>query len=263
MTSPSSQVIAFWVRNSLNGVDWIRLDDACSHILHQKLGAKGVTKVADIVAQNVLYVAEHLREEIATYQQDGVVPDFEIDSESIPYIRLLDFKAKELLSKLRQIDPFDFEEVCAEILRKLGAQAEVTKRSNDDGVDFYAIDFDFVPDGINTPQACRAAVIGQAKRFADGNAVKETDVRAFVGGAMKVKHDLSSAGKIFPLSPIVYAYWTTSDFTQSAKKFSRDLGIWYLSGRALAQYVSELKLHSFVDDLLARTVKGQKVHALP
>jgi hypothetical protein len=254
MGSPSSQLIALWVKNSLVGVEWIRLDEACSRALNIELGPKGVTRVADIVAENVSYVAEHLREELSACEQDGVPPEFEIDAEFLPYIRLTDIQTKDLLAKLRRVDPFDFESVCAEILRKLGAQAEVTKRSNDDGVDFYAIDFDFVPDGINTPQACRAAVIGQAKRFTEGNAVKETDIRAFVGGALKVKNELSSTRKIFPLSPVVYAFWTTSDFTPSAKQFARDMGVWYLSGRALARYVYELRLESFVDDLLANLV---------
>lgn len=235
-------------------MEWVRLDEACVRALNSQLGPQAATRIFEMVSENLLYVEEHLRTELATCKEDGAPAEFEIDDEVPPYIRISEDSTRSLLLKLRRVDPFDFEKICAQILNKLGAQADVTKRSNDDGVDFYAIDFDFVPDGINTPQACRAAVIGQAKRYEEGNYVKETDVRAFVGGAMKVKNDLATSKKILPLSPTVFAFWTTSDFSPGAKEFARCLGIWYLSGRVLAKYVQELGLESYVDALLVTKV---------
>lgn len=182
MADPSSQIIANWVKQDLSGAEWIRLDEACKRVLAVRLTGATQTHISDIVESNVSYVAHYLREEQATYVVDGTPPEFEIDNEAMPYLRLADHVTAPMLSKLRRVDPFEFEGVCAKILARLGAQADVTKRTNDDGVDFYAIDFDFVPDGIKTPQACRAAVIGQAKRYKDGHFVRETDVRAFIGG---------------------------------------------------------------------------------
>lgn len=250
MGAPSSQIIASWVKDGLASTDWERLDSVCLRVVSFRLQKWTHSAIADVVESNIGYVAEHLRNDLADCDVDGVPPSFEIDSEDLPYIRVADAITLPLLLKLRRVDPFDFELVCSHILQKLGAQAEVTQKTNDGGVDFYAIDFDFVPDGINTPQACRAAVIGQAKRYKDGNNVHESDVRAFVGGATKARHDLVVQRKIFPLSPIVYAFWTTSDFDPNAKIFCRSLGLWYLSGRALARYVYKLDLEPYVDSLL-------------
>jgi hypothetical protein len=250
--APSSQAIADWVVDDLTGTEWERLDAICLRVVTIRLREWSSSAIADVVELNVGYVAEHLRDDLAACSLDGVPPVFEIDNEESPYIKLVDTLTLPLLQKLRSVDPFDFESVCSTILSRLGAQAEVTQKTNDGGVDFYAIDFDFVPDGIKTPQACRAAVIGQAKRYKNGNNIHETDLRAFIGGATKVKHDLTILGKILPLSPVVYAFWTTSDFDPNAKLFCRSLGLWYLSGRALARYVLELKLEPYIDSLLKK-----------
>lgn len=251
MGSPSSQIIASWVKESLISIEWIRLDEACRRALSLHLKGSSETHLSDLIGSNVDYVAEHLRDEMAAADLDGAPLGFEIDKEEPPYVRLSDEAIRPLLNKLRKVDPFDFERVCAKILSQLGALADVTKRTNDDGVDFYAVDFDFVPDGIRTPQACRAAVIGQAKRYKDGNNVRETDVRAFVGGAIKVKNDLALERKILPLSPVVFAFWTTSDFDPNAKQYARSLGLWYLGGLALSKYIQTLNLEPFVDELLS------------
>ncbi len=257
MAVPSSQIIASWLKESLVSVEWVRLDDACRRILTLRLKDSTETFIADLVESNVSYVAEHLRDEAAAADLDGAPTCFEIDEEETPpYVRLSDQSIRPLLKKLRKVDPFDFERICAKILAQLGAQADVTKRTNDDGVDFFAVDFDFVPDGIQTPQACRAAVIGQAKRYKDGNNVREIDVRAFVGGAVKVKNDLALDRKILPLSPVVFAFWTTSDFDSNAKQYARSLGLWYLGGLSLAKYIQALDLEAFVDELLTNSLEA-------
>lgn len=249
MGIPSSQVIAGWVKESIHSEEWVQLEVICRLALKSRLSGYGESQLYDLVETNLEFVAEHLREDLASCEIDGVPREFEIDDDPSPYVRALVGDEKGLLKKLRSIDPFDFELVCAEILRKLGAQAEVTQKSKDGGVDFWAIDFDFVPDGILTPQACRAAVIGQAKRFKDGNLVKETDLRSFVGGAVRAKADLAAERRILPLSPVLFAFWTTSDFEPNAKAYARAVGIWYLGGRSLSRYVRQLGLESFVDQL--------------
>jgi len=45
---------------------------------------------------------------------------------------------------------------------------------------------------------------------------------------------------------VLLAFWTTGDFSISAKKYARDIGLWYLNGIGLAQLATRLDL-SFAD----------------
>jgi len=62
--------------------------------------------------------------------------------------------------------------------------------------------------------SCRiqTAVIGQAKRYKAGNTISETQLREFVGAATLERHKLLKDGIIGPLSPVVFAFWTTIGF---------------------------------------------------
>jgi restriction endonuclease Mrr len=132
------------------------------------------------------------------------------------------------------------------VLEKLGAQSQVTKQTNDGGVDFIGVDLKLVPKKFNVPAACRAAVIGQAKRYKDGNAINEVRLRGFVGAALLRRHVLHQEGNIGPLTPVLCAFWTTSYFDFNAKKYARAAGLWYMDGRTLADYVHGLSLRGFV-----------------
>lgn len=251
MSAPSSQAICVWIKRELITEDWVRLRDVCEKAIKRNIAGISESSVSMMVDDHVSYIAENFRNEVAACREDGVPPELEVDEEESPYVRLVEVSLRSLLEKLRSMDPFDFEKLCAHILNQIGAmRADVTNRSNDGGVDFYAIDFDFVPDGILTPQSCRATVIGQAKRYKEGNQIKETEVRAFIGGAIKVKNDLAMANRISALSPVVYAFWTTSDFERNAKIFAKEMGVWFLGGRTMAKYVQMLGLEPYVDELL-------------
>jgi hypothetical protein len=45
---------------------------------------------------------------------------------------------------------------------------------------------------------------------------------------------------------VLYAFWTTSDFEPNAKKYGRELGLWYMDGMTLATYVTDLGMKDFV-----------------
>lgn len=242
MGIPSSQIIAGWVKETLVSEKWILLKDQCHIALKAKMSGKSFDLIEELTENNLQYVAEHLRDHAAESRQDGVVASFEIDEEQDPYVRSIYRPSDKLLDVLRTIDPFDFEKICALILQKLRAKAETTQRSYDGGVDFLAIDFDFVPDGLETPASCRAAVIGQAKRYKDGNAVTETALRSFIGGAVRWRHKLAAEGKIGALSPVSFAFWTTSSFEPNARLYARAVGVWYMEGRTLAAYCDALGL---------------------
>ena len=105
---------------------------------------------------------------------DGSLPRFEIDNDPSPYIRLTSALPSELKLKLHRIDPSEFERVCANILTALGASARAKGQPNDGGVDFLAMHLSVVPATLSIPLTCRAAVIGQAKRYKHGNTISET-----------------------------------------------------------------------------------------
>jgi len=241
MSNPSSQVIALWVKENLQ-TNWEPLRSILVRTLQKQLKSKNDTEIYDCADQNILHVAEHLRNEASEWLIDGTMPLFEIDEEPEPYLRIILNEDRNILIKLRKIDPFDFEKLCASILDQLGAFSHVTERTNDGGVDFIGKYLNIVPLSLGLPISCKATVIGQAKRYKMGNPVKESNLREFVGAATLYRHELRKENSIGPLTPIIYAFWTTSDFDQNAKRYARAIGLWYMEGRTLANYLKHLKL---------------------
>jgi hypothetical protein len=246
MATPSSQIVATWIKDESLAVEWAPLATVCFDAVRKNWPTPSDDELWDFVEVNLPHISEYLRTDLAETAVDGVKPFFEIDSEQRPYIRGVAFTASDIAVKMRKIDPFDFEKLCASVLERLGAQSRVTKQTNDGGVDFVGVDLKIVPKEFNVPAACRAAVIGQAKRYKDGNAINEVRLREFVGAAVLHRHLLQSEGKIGPLTPVLCAFWTTSSFDMNAKKYARAVGLWYMDGRTLADYVDGLSLRDFV-----------------
>jgi Restriction endonuclease len=249
MANPSSQVAAVWVQQELKSTSWVLLKDVLFNAVRQKLVSISEEDVWEYVETNLPYVAEHLRDIIADREVDGAIPTFEIDNDPSPYIRLSASLPSDVISKLRKIDPFQLEDVCAKLLCALGATSYATQRTNDGGVDFIAVKLKVVPLALTVPAACTAAVIGQAKRYKDGNSISETRLREFVGAATLKRHQLTVENKVGPLAPVLFAFWTTSDFDQNAKRYARDLGLWYMDGSTLSNYVVALGLKDAVMSL--------------
>jgi hypothetical protein len=59
------------------------------------------------------------------------------------------------------------------------------------------------------------------------------------------------------LTPVLLAFWTTGDFSPSAKKYARDLGLWYLNGIGLAQLATRLGL--VMADLERAEAESEKI----
>lgn len=241
----SSQDIAKWVETHLESADWQNLSDAISGAIAKSLPTASIELISDLTEEHLAYVDEILRNRSALLIEDGSLPSFELDPHD-PYIRRINQYNAEIAKKLRGIDPFYFEVVCKRILEELGAIAENTQRTNDGGVDFYALEMTTYSLTHPVPRSAALSVIGQAKRYAIDNEVTETEVRKFIGGAILKVDELRKQGKINVLSPVVYAFWTTSDLHVNAKQFSRKMGIWHLDGMALAEYVVKLGLEQEV-----------------
>jgi hypothetical protein len=249
MSAPSSQIAATWVKEDLESTSWTPLTEIVFKTVRHRWTAKTDDEIWDYVESNLEYIAEYLRNTASECFIDGSTPAFEIDNERPPYIRSLAALPTYVLSKLRKIDPYYLEELCAKLLLALGAESNSTQKTNDGGVDFVAINLKIVPKGLTVPLACNAAVVGQTKRYKEGNSVNELQVREFVGGATLKKHELLQEKRLGPLTPVIFAFWTTSDFDPSAKRFARAVGLWYMDGLTLASYMSGLGFETHVMSL--------------
>jgi hypothetical protein len=246
MSDPTTHTSAEWVRDELSSAAWIPVRDVLLTAYKKKLPTYSEDRLADLIEERLIHVADELRGYIDEWVFDGSVPLFEIDNDPSPYIRLMAALPSDLKAKLHRIQPSEFEQVCADILGRLGGKAQAKGQPNDGGVDFVAFHLSVVPTTLSMPLNCRAVVIGQAKRYKDGNTISETQLREFVGAATLEKHKRLRDGNIGPLSPVIFAFWTTSTFDQNARRFARDLGLWYMDGLTLAGYVATLGLRESV-----------------
>jgi hypothetical protein len=256
MGVPSTQIIAVWIKDGLINPDFLLLEDVAFAVLRDRLPRYSEDDIWEIVEEKLCHIADCLRNDAAESRADGVPLRFEIDDEQSPYIKA--FPADNaLLAKLRRINPFVVEDLCAQILGKLGATAHVTEQTGDGGVDFIASNLDILPAGYGVPAVCRATVIGQTKRYKETNVITEKALREFVGSGVWKRHKLRLDSGISPLAPVILAFWTTSNFEPNAKKYAREMGIWYMDGHTLASYIAKLGLSDFVYALPDEVAKGE------
>src|SRR5689334_11275601 len=112
MSSPSSQIMAVWVQEELASTTWVSLREVLFSSLKRKLDTRSDEDLSDVAEIHLSFVAENLRNCVADWVVDGSVPRFEIDNDPSPYIRLVGAVPSEIVSKLRKIDPYEFECVC-------------------------------------------------------------------------------------------------------------------------------------------------------
>lgn len=104
----------------------------------------------------------------------------------------------ELLSKLKEVDPYAFEKIILILLKKMGYGDFIeTAKSGDGGIDGI----------INEDQLGLERIYIQAKRYSE-NKVRETDIRNFIGAMSGDTHKA--------------IFVTTSTFDEKAKVKARD-----------------------------------------
>ena len=200
---------------------------------------------AEVIAEHAEAIERHVLVELyrmaAEDRERGADPAFSIDArDSEPYVRGLDGPIGPIREQLFRLNPTEFEHVCLGLLRHLGADGEVTGGTNDGGVDFRATGLRFGAPHIAPVSAGLVSVLGQSKRYAVDNIILLNELRQFVGAVtLRVNELRKTEWRFAPLSPVVFAFWTTSDFHESAVRYARDLGLWILNGRALAQLIRE------------------------
>lgn len=106
---------------------------------------------------------------------------------------------KKLIEKIQEMDPFEFEFLIAELLRKIGYEdVEVTKRSGDKGID--------VMGNLTVGGLTNVKTVIQVKRYKNGNNIDGKTITQLRGSA-----EVDQRGLII----------TTSDFTRGALSESR------------------------------------------
>ncbi|MCC6275072.1 MAG: restriction endonuclease [Leptospiraceae bacterium] len=249
MAKPKPDYIIQKISNEYNSLEFKPLREVINNILSslmEKEPIELVSEYTDDIYDNVL---NGLQEIFAQLLDSGTKPRYEISGEGKDYyFKTFDQPELSLLRKLTLMDPKKFENFCAEILNKLGASETKSNGSKSDGgVDFIGYSISLSTSTIPYPKCSRVTVIGQSKRYKDGNTVTETELRKFIGGAVKETYILKkSIGHIRALTPIVYAFWTTSDFHSEAIKYAEEAGVWYLNGASLSQLAYSLGIQDVV-----------------
>lgn len=247
MPIPKADIIALWISDEGLNTDFKNIRVVSFDVLSSHLTENSKEEISEIVEGAEAQIVQELFKLNDQNISDGVIPRFELFSESdTNYIKFIDRPEVTFLEELRQESPQQFELFCKRVLEKLGATAFVEGGPGDGGIDFIGFE---LPVGFYrgpTSSGGKVVVIGQAKRYKAGNNISETDLRSFIGAAVRRAYELKrkSSEKVGSLQPIVYAFWTTSDFHQNAKTYAREMGIWYLSGLALAQLATRVGLNS-------------------
>ncbi|MEO1030477.1 MAG: restriction endonuclease, partial [Bacteroidota bacterium] len=106
---------------------------------------------------------------------------------------------QKLIERIQEMDPFQFEFLVAELLRKIGYEnVEVTKRSGDKGID--------VKGNLTVGGLTNVKTVIQVKRYKKGNNISGRYITQLRGSA-----EVDQRGLII----------TTSDFTKDAKNESK------------------------------------------
>jgi restriction endonuclease Mrr len=245
MSLPKPQFIANLVVEIGANPEFKKLETVVFETFSSKFPSYSKEAIWDFIEQYLSDIAKELFIKDTDNKKDGITINFEINEDSGNYyIRFFDKPEINLLRKLQADTPENFELFCKKILDKLGGNSTVSGSPNDGGIDFHSTDLLIANLPKLSTSGSQILVLGQAKRYKDGNHVKEKDLREFVGASIKRMGDLKKTRneQFGILHPTILAFWTTSDFHSNAKEYAKALGIWYLSGVALCQLAVHLKV---------------------
>ena len=129
---------------------------------------------------------------------------------------------QEVLDRLREVDPYYFEKIIADLLEIMGyGIAEVTQRSSDGGIDAI----------VNEDKLGLSKIYAQAKRYAESNRVNRKELQNFIGAL-----DINAVTK--------GVFITTSSFYPQAKEELKwtQKNIVLIDGDQLAQLMIDYDL---------------------
>jgi restriction endonuclease Mrr len=246
MKLPKPQYIANQLVETGSNLEYNKLKDVLYQLLKSKYSNCSDEEAWDYLEQFNSDIAKELFRKENDSHLDGVQLNFDIAEEDDGYyVKFYDKPEIQLLREVQRDSSSNFEIFCKDLLHALGGRSSVSGGINDGGIDFYAFDLQINKLPNYSTKGSKIVVIGQAKRYKDGNHVKEKELREFIGASVKKIDELkkSRSETIGIFQPIILAFWTTSDFTEGAKKYANELGIWYLNGIALCQIAMKVGIN--------------------
>lgn len=133
--------------------------------------------------------------------------------------------SREILERLSEIDPYDFEQFVADLWERQGYETEVLARSNDLGVDVIA-----------TQEGEMGLTVAiQAKRYALDNKIHRDELQRYTG----LDREIDRIDSV--------AIVTTSGFSDGAWRLAQEQNIRTFSGEDLTNLVEKYKAQDLVD----------------
>lgn len=130
----------------------------------------------------------------------------------------MDDSYQEVLTQIRQMDEFEFEELVAEVWEQHGWDTAVTTKTSDGGVDVVA--------EKHSPFFQKIAI--QAKRYNRSNKIGGPDVREYAS-VKEIFDDIDSVIVV-----------TTSSFSSQADKMARKLDVKLIDGAAFVRMLKDI-----------------------
>lgn len=258
MGLPTPSRIAHWIAEEISNSNFEQFSSVVTRIVSAHLPKISEEEIADFVEEILPKVTDEINALLSQFIEDGLLPTFEISIDGdYFYIKANERPEYGILDKIFGLTPSNFESLCAEFLECIGARSLNVGSKDDGGVDFIGIDLSPGPDNCILPGYARLLVVGQAKKYARGNYVTENEIRKFIGGAQRQVFEIKNRrSDIGALTPVLYAFWTTSDFHQAAKEYLKAMGIWGLNGIGVAQFAYRLNVPSLAEVQLSGSMVG-------
>jgi hypothetical protein len=238
MAEPKPSQTAFWLLNLAINVELQPLTLLIAETLGKKLPGYSVEQLSDLGEDQLEAVSAWLEQEREKQKEEGIEPTFQLSYEAgTPYFRKIPSDASKFLGALYAISDAQFVDFCVSLLKALGGDALNIDGPYDGGLDFVARNLPLSGLNVDALRRTRILVVGQAKHYQKETLVSEPELRDFVGGALKRTSDPTDSvtHRITTLAPLVFAFWTTSDFNSPAKSYAKAVGVWTLNGIALSQ----------------------------
>ena len=156
-----------------------------------------------------------------------------------------------IVQAIQSLTPEQFEKLGKKVLELLGCQDPiVTRRTGDQGIDFYGILklSDFI--SIESPflkfeEDLNVWLVGQAKHYPN-RAINPAAVREIVGAIKLASHNAYSTTEdpymdmdLRACESIFHLLWTTGTFSSGAMELCRSSGVIPKSGRQIAKYLAD------------------------
>lgn len=164
-------------------------------------------------------------------------------------------QAHTLFDQIRALHFSKFERFGEAILRELGCTSpEITRHSNDQGIDFYGEVsigdlLGMQPSRFHLMHASKTVIVGQAKHY-PSRSIGPATVRELVGALSlartssysKPKIDLLDKVDLRPFTPALAMLISTGEFTTGARHLAKEAGILLFSGWQLSVFLADCKV---------------------